>query len=279
MPCFVNQALRALPAVDSSLHETILRETLKVMSDIDFTKSPPEMARVIFDIIESHAGPVDLYEEAKKNSNQYILAMYDELKEMAENSDDPFRAAARLAVAGNIIDFGAKHDFSDEAIHEELDKVLHAEFAEDATCELRSEIESADTILYIGDNAGEIVFDKLFISYLPAEKITYAVRGTPIINDALMEDAETAGLTKLVKVISNGAGIPGTVLAVCSDEFRQVFHKADLVISKGQGNYETLNDSDKNIFFLLKIKCDIVARDLGHKVGDFVIRKSSSNAG
>jgi uncharacterized protein with ATP-grasp and redox domains len=271
MPCFVNQALRALNSVDESLHEELLRDTLKTLSQIDFSKSPPEMARKIFDIIEKRTGLVDFYAEIKKQSNLYIMNIYDELRQTVMGSGDPFAAALKLAVAGNIIDFGAKHDFSDEIIHEEIEKALKNSFKQEEVEGLREKINSASDILYLGDNAGEIVFDKLFIEQLPKEKITFAVRGRPVINDALLQDAESVGLTELVKVVSNGAGIPGTVLGECSEEFRNIFDNADLIISKGQGNYETLSTSGRNIVFMLKVKCPIVSRDLGREIGDFVI--------
>ena len=132
----------------------------------------------------------------------------------------------------------------------------------------------ADNILYLADNAGEIVFDRLLIELLPLEKITVAVRGFPTINDATMHDAETAGITKLVRVIDNGSDVPGTILDKCSEAFRYSFDRADLVISKGQGNYETLSEVDKDIFFLLKVKCPIIAKKISCPVGSLVLRRS-----
>ncbi len=274
VPCFANQAIRALPAVDETLREAILRDVLKALSNIDFELSPPEMAREIFDIIEKYTGEQDLYAEIKKNSNKYILDMENELRDIIAKSADPFLTGLHLAIAGNIIDFGAKHDFSDKLIHKEIDDALNVKLRDADVENLRQAIDNAENILYLGDNAGEIVFDKLFIEQLPCEKITFAVRGKHIINDALMEDAKDIGIDKIVSIISNGSGMPGTVLKNCSEKFRKVFINADLIISKGQGNYETLSESEQKIVFLLKIKCDIVARDLKGKVGDFVIKTS-----
>jgi uncharacterized protein with ATP-grasp and redox domains len=132
----------------------------------------------------------------------------------------------------------------------------------------------AQTILYIADNAGEIVFDRLLIEQLGPEKVTVAVRGSPVINDATLRDAEAAGLSGLVEVIENGSDAPGTILADCSDSFRKRFESADLVIAKGQGNYESLSEVEACIFFLLKAKCPVIARDLGSPVGSFVLRGS-----
>jgi len=271
LPCIINQTIKALPVVDNNYHEKILREIIDGLSKADYSLSPPELAKNTYEIINHYTGGKDAYAEIKKMSNQYILNLYDELKSIIDKSNDPFETALHLAVAGNIIDFGAKHNYSDKHIHDEIEKMLSADLSSSHTEELRTAINNAKQILYLGDNAGEIVFDKLFIEHLPKEKITFAVRGKPVINDATMKDAEDIGLTDIVKVIDNGSGYPGTVLQSCSEEFQEVFNGADLIISKGQGNYETLSENRRNIFFLLRIKCDIVARDLNGNVGDFVV--------
>ncbi|NOY74578.1 MAG: DUF89 family protein [Kiritimatiellaeota bacterium] len=278
LPCFVNQTLKAVKTLDEGLRENVLRDSIRALSEIDFSMSPPEMARVIFDMIECHTGPVDHYENIKRKSNEYVMGMLDDLRATIASSADRFESALRLAIAGNIIDFGAKYDFTDDLIHGEVEEAENAPIKPDEIAGLKSEIAKAERILYLGDNAGEIVFDKLFIEELPREKITFAVRGSAIINDALMEDAENVGLTDLLPVISNGAAVPGTILHLCSEKFQQVFAEADLVISKGQGNFETLSDVDKNIYFLLKVKCDVVAKHLNCSLGDFVVRKSGRGA-
>jgi uncharacterized protein with ATP-grasp and redox domains len=274
IPCFINQVLRALPSIEKSQHELILREVLHLLAGMDFELSPPEMARNIFTIIEKYSGEKDLYAEIKRSSNKYILDMEDELREIIKDSTDSFLTGLHLAIAGNIIDFGAKHDFSDKLIHKEIEDALAVKLDTASVEEMQQLIEEADTILYLGDNSGEIVFDKLFIEQLPKEKIIFAVRGGHIINDVLKQDAEDVGLSRIVRVVDNGFNAPGTVIEHCSDEFQEIFEGADLIISKGQGNYETLSDCSKSkkIVFLLKIKCDIVARDLKGSVGDFVIK-------
>jgi len=140
---------------------------------------------------------------------------------------------------------------------------------------LKSEIEKAKSILYLGDNAGEIVFDMLFIEQLPEEKICFVVRGKPVLNDVILQDALQVGLDKYVEVIDNGSGIPGTILEDCSDTFRKRFESADLVIAKGQGNFETLSQIDKNIFFLLKIKCPVIADLTGMKMDEMAIFRNN----
>ncbi len=275
LPCIINQTIKALPAIEESRHYDVLRDVLCELGVTDFSKSPPELARKTFDIMNEYLGGKDPYAEIKRLSNKYILKLYDELNQIIEKSDDPFETALHLAVAGNIIDFGAKHNYSDKLIHEEIDKALKTDLRDSDSEKLKSEILNAKQILYLGDNAGEIVFDKLFVEQLPKEKIILAVRGGYVLNDATMEDAEEIGLTKIVKVIDNGSNYPGTVLNDCSEEFKKIFNESDLIISKGQGNYETLSENKQNIFFLLRIKCEIVARDLNKNIGDFVVLKNN----
>lgn len=271
LPCFANQAVNALPMIPENTREAVLRDVMKALSEIDFEIPPPRMAKVIFDIIKKHTGNIDFYADARKKSNEYVLQHLDSFRSIIENSEKPLETAIKLAIAGNVIDFGAKHDFSDEQIHDNIEAVLSADFADSEIDNLINEIQKADKILYIGDNAGEIVFDKLLVELMPKHKTTFAVRGKPVINDALMDDARTVGMTDLVAVIDNGTDVPGTVLEESSEAFRKTFKEADLVISKGQGNYETLSNVDKNIFFLLKVKCDVVARDLELPKNSFVV--------
>jgi uncharacterized protein with ATP-grasp and redox domains len=142
--------------------------------------------------------------------------------------------------------------------------------------EFAQAVEEAEDILYLTDNAGEVVFDRLLLEQLPRKKVTVAVRGKPVINDATMEDAEYVGLAEVARIIDNGSDAPGTILSDCSDTFRRRFERADLIISKGQGNYETLADCPRPIYFLLQVKCPIIARDLNCQVGTAILRRTSS---
>jgi len=175
----------------------------------------------------------------------------------------------RLSIAGNIIDFGANDNFN---LLGTLDRVLSNDFAIDHSGSLREKIEKAKTILYLGDNAGEIVFDKYFIQIIDHPGLTYVVRGSPIINDATMKDAEFTGMNDVANVITNGYDAPSTVLNKSSEQFRKYFKDADLIISKGQGNLEGLLPlNDSRIFFLLMVKCDVIAESLNVKKDSFVV--------
>jgi len=184
--------------------------------------------------------------------------------------------AVRLAIAGNIIDLGVKTSIKESNVEKVIRDCLTADFDNQQVEGFRNAVSRAEKIFYLADNAGEIVFDRLLIEQLPAEKVTVVVKGSPVINDATMEDAEFAGLTEMVEVIDNGSDAPGTILKTCSRIFRNRFEEADLIIAKGQGNYETLSDVDKNIFFVLKAKCPVIARDLGCEVGEMIFRKGKT---
>jgi hypothetical protein len=259
---------------DQAVHEAVVREVLSRTSTMDFSQPPPKMGQIIHQLIRNASDNQDPYREIKNNCNRLALGLYPELKARVDRSQDCFETAVRLAIAGNIIDFGTSSQVDDDTIHMSIDCALVQPVDKLAVDRLRNEIERAEKILYLGDNSGEIVFDRVFIEELPREKITFAVRGAPTINDATREDAKKTGLTSLVTVIDNGTDVPGTMLESCSGEFRKVFDSTDLVIAKGQGNYETLNDVEKNIFFLFKVKCPVVAKDSGCAVGDLVIESN-----
>ncbi len=274
IPCFVRQALDATRFVtdDVRVHERVLREVLRAASEMDLSLTPPEMGLRIHRAIRQLTGVVDPYCEVKERFNRAALALYPELKTRVRAAHDPLEAAARLAIAGNIIDFGVRSSIETAEVEALIDGALDAPL-EGSVAPLRAALGEADRILFLADNAGEIVFDRLLIEELPLERVVVAVKGSPIINDATRADAEAAGLTDLVEVIDNGSDAPGTLLGVCSDAFRRRFEEADVVIAKGQANYETLSEAEQDIFFLLQAKCAVIARDLGCPVGSFVLRR------
>jgi uncharacterized protein with ATP-grasp and redox domains len=211
----------------------------------------------------------DPYADEKIESNALMLTLYDKFKIEVLESSNPFNMALRLSIAGNIIDYGAGSEFD---IDKTIQHVLSSEFSIDHSLELEQRIKRAKKILYIGDNAGEIVFDKLFAETIMHNNLTFAVRGSAVLNDATMNDALQTGMNRVVDVIHNGFDAPSTILNECSPEFLSVYNEADLIISKGQGNLEGLIDeNDSRIFFLLMVKCNVVAELLGVENGSFVV--------
>jgi len=216
----------------------------------------------------------DPYKELKEQYNKIAQDIYERIVEekWLGHAIDPFDMACRLAIAGNIIDFsvGLKLKQSD-IVKSVFDSIKHDIFGT-GTAALKEAVEKANHILYIADNSGEIIFDKFLLECLPLNKVTYVVKGGPIVNDATMEDAIVTGVVDLVRVIDNGHSSQGTVLKDCSSAFIEEFSKADLIISKGQANYETLSDiKNKTIFYLLRAKCKSVASNIGCNRMDYVL--------
>lgn len=275
LPCLLRQTVDAAKMVteSSETQEKILRYVLTEMSKMDMSEPSPYMAQVIYRYIRKITQIDDPYLEVKKEFNELALAMLPEMRRMVQNAEDPFKTAVKIAVAGNIIDFGPKGDISHQEVWDTVQDCINQPLRFNSSDELKRKIQQSPRILYLGDNAGEIVFDYLLLELMPTGKITYVVKGKPIINDATMADAVETGLTDLVRVIDNGSDAPGTILKSCSPEFLEEFEQVDLIIAKGQANYETLSQvKDKNIFFLLKVKCPVLAKDVGCERGDLVLK-------
>jgi uncharacterized protein with ATP-grasp and redox domains len=277
IPCFVRQTLEAVRFVtsDAQRQEQVLREVLRRVAEMNMRQSPPEMAQWIHRRIRELTGVKDPYAEVKEEFNRLGLQLLPILRQIIEDSAFPLETAVRIATGGNVIDLGINSGLSErhmhDAIRESLSMPLRGNIEEFADA-----VRSARDILYLADNAGEIVFDRLLIEQLPLTRVTLAVRGAPVLNDATMFDAESVGLTELVEVIDNGSDAPGTILADCGKVFQRSFVQADLIVAKGQGNYESLSDCDRNIRFLLKIKCPVVAEQLNCRVGEIVLRSRGS---
>jgi len=275
IPCFVRQTLESVRAVttDQRVHEEVLRRVLTDAAEMGFATSPPAMAQRIHRSIRELTGNADPYADRKRQMNDLAVKLRERLRQRVSESADPLEAALRLAIAGNMMDLGAKSNLDDVHVTSTILACFDEPFDADVPA-LRRDIAQARSILYLADNAGEIVLDRLLVEQLPRDRTVVAVRGGPVINDATRADAVAAGLTALVEVIDNGSDAPGTILADCSEDFRRRFEQADLIISKGQGNYETLSESPNPITFLLRVKCPVIARDLGRPTGSMVMHRS-----
>ncbi len=276
LPCFIRQALESMGmvSIDTNVQVEVMRRVFKMLSEIDLTAAPPIMGMWIQDVVHEVTGIDDFYVDVKRQCNELGKQFYPQIKEKVQRSSDPFETAVRFAIAGNIIDFGVNLNGAKRPnVEQAIEKALSFDTGS-AVESLTLEVSKAKTILYISDNTGEQFFDKILLEEMPIEKIVYSVRGKPILNDCLMDDAVIAGIDKLVKVIDNGSGAPGVIIDDCNEEFRSEFDKADLIIAKGQGNFETLNESDKNIFFMLKAKCPVVADHIGCDTGTPLLLKS-----
>jgi len=272
IPCFVRQALEASKM--ATKNRTKQEKALKaVLSELEKTsiknKIPPQIARKVHRIVRKVTKSNDPYKKVKDLYNRKALKMFPSLKQKVAESKDRLLTATKLAIAGNIIDFGPSSKFD---LEKTIEEVLVQDFAINHFDRFKKLLQKSEMVVYLGDNAGEIVFDRILLEELKDKKITFVVKGGPIINDATIEDAKFAGINKIAKIKTVNNGEPGTGPKRNSKEFINLLKSADVVISKGQGNYEALSEVDANIFFLLKVKCPMIARDIGVKVGGIVVK-------
>lgn len=272
IPCFVRQALEAARFVtdEPALQEQVLREVLALVAKLDLRQSPPAVAQSIHRRLRELTGRDDPYAHVKDRFTRLAMELLPELRAKVRAARDPLTTAVRLAITGNVIDLGVDGALREEDVRHAVERTLSEPLVGD-TAHLRRAIAQAESILYLADNAGEICFDRLLIEQLPTDEVTLVVRGGPVINDATLADARAAGLHEIVEVVDNGSDAPGTILGDCSAGFCQRYERADLVIAKGQGNFETLNEERRNIFFLFKVKCPVIEARAGQKLGTHVL--------
>lgn len=276
--CIATQSRRVCEAIhaDEILRNRIVEYVESALCNADFTLSPPVIAAPLYEGMAKLANTHDLYEIQKQHASVQAKTYLSFLQETIEQSDDPFIAILKTAVVGNVIDLAAEISFD---LHEAIMSVFNTPFAHNDTEILRATFSKAKTLLYIGDNTGEHIFDALAIQSLqklyPEIAITYMVRGNPIINDVTMKEAYEAGIEKICRVADSGVPTPGFVYEFASAEAQALFDTVDLIIAKGMGNYECMTPERRNdICFLLKIKCSVVARSLSREVGDLVCKFS-----
>ena len=259
IPCFFRQTLEAGRFVtdDTAVLERLVRDVLEVVSGMDLSQSPPAVAQQIHRSLRRLTGVEDPYRAAKDRFNAMALDMLAEGRQKVEQAADPLAMAVRLAIAGNVIDLGVDGGLTEEYAREQLNRVMDDPFHGDMDW-FRKRAGEARSILYLADNAGEIVFDRLLVEQLPLDRVTLVVRGMPVLNDATMIDAKVAGLCDIVEVIDNGSDAPGTILEDCSEAFQKRFADADLILAKGQGNYESLSSQSSRVCFMFKAKCPVI---------------------
>ena len=270
IPCFVNQAIRAgrIATDDEKQIKTLLDNIGDLIKNIPMQSSPPETGALVYKKIREITGNNDPYKKIKEENIKEALSLYPELKKIVAESDNKLLTAVRIAIAGNVIDLGIDKEFN---IVEDIHKILKQGFAIFDFDKFKQQIEKSKTILYLGDNAGESVFDKILIEEIN-KPTTYAVREIPVINDLTIQDAKDSGLEEVASIISSGTTAPGTILSLCNAEFIEKFNNAEIIISKGQGNYEGLSEINRSIFFLLKAKCSVIAKDLKVSVDDIILK-------
>lgn len=267
LPCVVNQAIKVANISNVNNKEALFREVFSYLSKISFDQTTPELIGEIFDLIKKYTNNPDPYKDTRAYYNALFLELLPDFEYKVNQSDHSFRMAVKYAIVGNIIDFSPIHNTLLEDIYDYFDKMDELEFAIDDSQSLINDILAAKSLLYLGDNCGEICLDKLLLKKIkelnPSIHLLFGVRGKPVVNDSIAEDAYAVGIDEYAEIIDNGDGSLGTVLHRTSQKFKELYENADVVISKGQANYECLSEEKKNIYFLLMTKCNVIAEDIG----------------
>jgi uncharacterized protein with ATP-grasp and redox domains len=278
LPCLMSQALRAARAAtdDEEVQRQVINAIAAIIPELSLGLKPPEIAQHGYRLIRRITGNNDPFHQAKVEANRTALALWPQLKQQIEQSTDRLFMACRLAILANSIDFGPNFEHGGiEAIADEA-ITCSLPLAVNNYDQFRSSLNNSRSLLYLGDNAGEIVFDRLFIEEIHRVKemeTCFVVREKPVINDATADDALAVGMDGAARIVSNGSDAPATILSQCSTELQQLYRSADIIIAKGQGNYESLEEEPGNIFFLLRAKCPLVAKILRVSVGDCVLKQ------
>jgi uncharacterized protein with ATP-grasp and redox domains len=280
IPCFVRQAAEAvgLSVADESRRADIMRSVLSQLAGSDWNGSPTVVAQRLHRGIRKETGDPDPYGAFKARMNRLALELLPCLRQAARLEEQPGTAMVRVALAGSLINAGAKRGLSEMDVRTAVCRACRGDCPIDLARDLFLAAEQARHILFLTDNAGEIVLDRVLIEALPTARMVVGVRGSPVINDATVADAEMAGLQDIVTVMPNGSDAPGTLLDDCSDDFRRVFEASDLIIVKGQGNYASLHTTAKHVFFLLHVTCPCVAAHSGVPVGSMAICERNGTA-
>lgn len=253
------------------------------LSSMDLDQSPPELTRLLQDTINRTSGSADPYKELKRLSNEVALTYLEKMRDLVKNSEDRLKTALSVAIAGNIIDYGAIGDLDIEKelsvlMSEERTRIANEDERLFELTHFKEDLLKAKRILYVGDNCGECAFDTILLEQLRETnselEITYLTRGKPILNDCLVEDAREVGIGKYATILSSGSDVPGLVLSRCTAECRELFENADLIISKGQGNFEALSGTTAPVYFLLITKCQVIADEIGCEVRDIILKRA-----
>jgi len=274
--CIINQSVKVSNAIgaDTALSHKLTSTVEEMSKDFSFSDAPPEIAAYVYEKMADIAEKEDLYDEVKELSTQKAKSFLPFLEKKLQNSDNKLLTATKIAVAGNVIDLAAEVEFD---LEDELEKIFHTEFAHNDFDIFKAKLQNSKDVVVLGDNVGEHIFDYMYIKTLkelyPHVAFTYMVRGNPIINDVTIKEAKEAGFDSLCKLVDSGVNTPGFVYSRATKEAQGLFDGADLVISKGMGNYECMSPSHKsNICFLLKVKCSVVAASLAKEIGDIICK-------
>ena len=283
LPCLVNQAVKVANMTHAQNRELLYHQVFRFLSTADFSMTSPEIIGCTFRMLKGHIHNDDPYQETRNYYNDLFLKLSDQIEDAANQAADPFKTAVKYAIIGNIIDFNPVHNITLENVMAYFKNADHTPLTIDCTDELLQNLRSAKSLLYLGDNCGEICLDKLLLKRIKAScpnlHVRFGVRGRPVVNDSIEADAVRVGIPEYAEIINNGDDSLGTVLHRTSPEFQAAFHSADVIIAKGQANYECLSSfAHKNLYFLLMTKCSVIAEDIGVPVKSLVCMRANTAA-
>lgn len=263
--CIAKKYMEKYPEGISEEQKRIyVQRVLKVVSEASSDHSGPVMVYGINQIRKEMFGIADDYEAEKRYFNEKMLACESDLEQKLEDAQDSLKLAIQYALTGNYIDFGAMKEVDESYLMQTLEQAHVHDLKQEEYDTFRMDLQQAKRVVYLTDNCGEVVLDKLLIKTIqklyPQVEITVIVRGDAVLNDATIEDAKQIGLADMVHVIGNGNGIAGTWLNAVSEEAKECIDQADVLIAKGQANFETLQGCGKNIYYLFLCKCDMFVR-------------------
>ena len=272
--CLSRQSLEAarFSGADDQGQKQVLMTALDILRNTDPTNTPPKITSLIHQSVREITGNMDPYQEIKEKSTQEALTYYPRIKQIVREANNPLETAIKMAIAGNIIDYGCQDEIN---LAEIIERVVRQPLEINDIAELKARLKQVPWILYIADNAGETVFDRVLIEELSPLPVKYVVKGGASLNDATRKDALEAGIGEIAEIVDTGYAAPGVILECSSPEFLRLLENAPLIIAKGQGNYESLSEYDERLFFLLQAKCEILGRDIGVPVKSWIIKQGT----
>jgi len=274
--CLFRQASTVVKDTELSREVQIqsLKNVLQILKDADPSHSPSEIAGETNQALRESLGIEDFYKDEKNANHKLALSLIGQLRGLIHEKPDALEQGLKISASGNVIDIIHSNDYD---LWQEVKDTVGQKLMGGGLKIFKQRIDEVPHILYLADNVGETIFDRVFIETLDIPVI-YAVKSGPIFNDAAVVDALAAGIDEIAEVIETGSQSPGTILSQCSPEFQDLFERSDLVISKGQANYETLDEIGDKVFFLLRVKCPVLSRQLEAPLGSLVLKQGQPAA-
>jgi len=271
--CLLQQAVEALDSsrVSFDIQIRTVKKVLLILASADPSLSPPELSGRINEVIRDALGNDYLYADIKRKSHRIAMEYLEDLKKISHQSEDPIEQGLKISAVGNLVDVMHANEYH---LWEEVEMALQQDLLGGGLEAFRNRLEEAPYLLYLADNVGETVFDRVFIEMLDLPVI-YAVKGGPILNDATLEDARKAGIDRFAELVETGSRSPGTVLGQCTEEFQDLFLKSELILAKGQANFETLEGQYENVFFLFRVKCPLLGKEIDAPTGSLILAQAT----